>query len=243
MAFHAQRDDRAARAANASLDVVEREAGGGLVVDRDDRIAGAYAGADRGIAFDRVDENRARLRILADVHADAAEVAALEFFVERADRVGVEVRRIRIAETAEHAAQRDVGDLRFAAGLRITLVDRVDRAFDQREIVRRRAGRVARRERALPDHGGPFDAVDDQAVQRFGLAVDQPLRIDRLVVAVLDLLVGGLDHALVRIAVRSAKLRSRSATAPVGHGRRVGCGTPGIRGTTDGGQRHDGRGE
>ena len=101
--------------------VVEREAGRRATVDRDDRIAGAYAGADRRVAFDRVDQHRAGLRILADVDADAAEVAALEFFIERADRVRTQVRRVRIAEAAEHPADRDVGDERFAAGVRVAL--------------------------------------------------------------------------------------------------------------------------
>ena len=54
---------------------------------------------------------------------------------ERAISLGREIRRVRIAQSAEHAAQRDFGDLIRLPARRIVRVDRIDRAFDQRQIV------------------------------------------------------------------------------------------------------------
>ena len=74
--------------ANQPLDVVELHARHRLAVDADDFVARFHSGMEGRRALDRLDEDALGARVLYDVHADAAEVAAFERLLEASDFAG-----------------------------------------------------------------------------------------------------------------------------------------------------------
>ena len=145
----------------------------------------AHAGADRRVALDRLDQDRAALGVLTDVDADAAEIAALEFLVERADRVWRSDRSYT-DRRGRRASRRRATSVTSAllANVRVALRRPGRRCARSAPVVLRAPVAWPAVSGPLPAVAGRLEAVGDQAVQGACFAVDQALRVDRFVVAV-----------------------------------------------------------
>ena len=104
IAPHGKRHRGAGRSAQPGNDVGQVEVVRRLAVDRHDQVAGAHPGPVCRVAFDRGDHLETAVRVLADVHSDAAELAAREVG-NLAHVGGLHVGGVWIVERVEHALQ------------------------------------------------------------------------------------------------------------------------------------------
>src|SRR5579884_2128228 len=95
-----QDDSSTCASADAMLDHVERLIFRRYAVDRQHYVPRSDPGSYRRIVGYRRDNRLMRLAILLNVHADAAEIATLQLFIERADLAGGKVNGVRIVERA-----------------------------------------------------------------------------------------------------------------------------------------------
>jgi hypothetical protein len=156
-------------------------------------LAGLQAGPGRGHSLDRLDDDALGMRILNDIDADAAEIAALERLFEFVDLGRRQVRRVGIAERAEHAAH---GSLRDLAGQRpgaVVLLRDPQRAIERVDVLF--AAARGERDRDLRFHHMPaFQQLDDLVA----LAVEHRLRVHRTIVCIFNLGKRRVEQPLVR---------------------------------------------
>ena len=193
MSAHGQVHDGSRPAADEVLDFVEFQPGHRLAVDGQDLVADLDARAIRRRTFNRRDDDRFAARILLDVHADAAEVAAFERLFEAVDLARRQIRRVRIAQRIQHAANRGLGQLGIGGDLSVLRLCELQVAIEQLHVVRFVAGREAERDRGIRD------VMVLEVRHQFALfAGEQRLRVDGLVKSFFDLTERVVEHALIR---------------------------------------------
>ena len=131
------------RPAHAVDRLLERQSLDRRVVDRGDDVAGHQAGARRRRVVDRADDAD-DVALLHDLEAEPAEFLALHRVLEFAERLGVEVGRMRI-ERGEHAVDRADDHLVLVGLVDVGVAHGLEHARKQRQIVA--GGRVGARRR------------------------------------------------------------------------------------------------